>query len=229
MRSPEHIVDEIEELVYKYNISSFMFADALFNIPMEHATYICREILKRGLKVEWSCWCEPKHMTKDFLLLAKEAGCKFIAYSPDALSDMALNSLNKTISKKDVEKVYSYAKEIDGIRTEFGFFISPPGETLKGLLSTLWFFIKANAALVLKRKGAVGLNWIRIEPETKAYEIAKGEGVISEDINLLPEDTTGKELFYIQPSLKKYNVFVDFFLGIVEFIKGRKGKSNVKK
>ena len=57
-RKPEHVVDEIEDLV-KRGVNGFMFADALFTLPLNHASEICHEIIRRKIKVTWSAWAEP--------------------------------------------------------------------------------------------------------------------------------------------------------------------------
>lgn len=219
-RPPESIVDEIEEWG-KRGVHSFIFADALFTFPVDHATKVCEEILRRNLKVKWSAWGEPRFVTKEFLLLAQKAGCTFIAYTPDALSPEALKALGKTISKDDVEKVYSLATQIPGIKTGFGFFVSPPGETLRGFLETLWFYIKGNIVLRIKNGGGVGLNWIRIEPETKIFDIAVQEKVITPDTELLPQfdNVNPKELFYSYRGTRHYDWTARFILRSLEITK----------
>jgi radical SAM superfamily enzyme YgiQ (UPF0313 family) len=223
MRSAGHVVDEIEELVCTYKISSFMFADALFTMPRDHAAEICHEIIRRKLKVSWSAWAEPRLMTKDFLILAKEAGCTFIAYSPDAISNEALKALGKGITGADVKKVYKLAKEVKGIKTGFGFFVCPPGETLKGFFKTIAFFIRGNLELRIKgRRGGIGLNYIRIEPDTRVYDRALSEGIISKDTKLLPEPEAVKveEIFYIHPPLRGYDKLIRIMYTILDFSKG---------
>lgn len=212
VRDPEKIVDEVEDLVKNHNINRFMFADALFNIPMKHAAQTCEEILRRGLDVEWSAWCEPKLITRELILLMKKAGCKSIFYSPDAFSRSAQGALHKGISEKDIYKVYRYAREIDGMRTVFCFFVAVPGETFKGLVKILKFFVVGNLALGIKRKGAVGLAWIRIEPDTAIYDQALKEGIITRETELLPPDGSPENLFYEKPDLRKYIPFVRLML-----------------
>jgi radical SAM superfamily enzyme YgiQ (UPF0313 family) len=218
LRSPAHVVDEIEDLL-NMGVKSFMFADALFTLPLHHASEICHEIIRRRLKVSWSAWAEPHFITKEFLLLAREGGCTSIAYSPDAMSDEALEKMGRRINKADIIKVYNYAKEIKGIKTGFGFFVSAPGETLKGFFETLSFFIRSNIMLKLKRRGGVGLSWIRLEPGTKLYEIALSEGIITRDTDLLPEPDSvrWKELFYVNRSLRIYNKLAHSLLALYEF------------
>lgn len=212
MRTPENVVDEIEDLVRR-GITHFMFSDALFTIPLSHAEAICREILRRKLKVEWFAWAEPKLITREFLELARDAGCVYIAYSTDALSSGTLKVLGKNFTEADVVKVYNLAKEVDGIKTGFCFFVGAPEETVAGLFKMVVFFIKGNIVLRLKRKGGIGLNWIRIEPETGVYNYAVSKGVIKKDADLLPEgDVKEADLFYVHPPLKSLSRVVKVLL-----------------
>jgi radical SAM superfamily enzyme YgiQ (UPF0313 family) len=219
-RSPETVVDEIEDWG-RHGVTAFFFADALFTLPVNHATRICEEIIRRKLKVTWSAWAEPRFVTREFLSLAARAGCTFIAYSPDALSPGALNSLGKTITKKDVKKAYDLTAEFPGIKTGFGFFVSSPNESARGLFEMLWFFIKGTIVLKYRNGGGVGLNWIRMEPGTRIYEIALREKVISPETELLPEfaDAKPAELFYISPTVRKYDWIARAILGSMEIIR----------
>jgi radical SAM superfamily enzyme YgiQ (UPF0313 family) len=226
------VVDEIEDWT-KRGVASFMFADALFSIPLDYSTKICREIINRKLKVTWSAWAEPRLITREFLLLARESGCTFIAYSPDSLSDDSLGVMGKSITRKDVLKIYRLAREVKGIKTGFGFFLSPPRETLMGFMSTLWFYVRGNIMLRFANGGGVGIHRIRIEPDTRIYDIALAEKVISRETELLPEfdKVNREELFYTSPSLRKYTWMAIGLLGLFDvskkifrLIRGRSGK-----
>jgi hypothetical protein len=122
--------------------------------------------------------------------------------SPDALSDGALNGLCKGFTEKEVRRVFKMLKKWPDIRFDFGFFINAPGETLSGLLKTLLFFTREKIDMMIKGKGGGGVNWIRIEPGTRIYDIALKEGVITEGTDLLPRDEEKlKEVFYIAPGM----------------------------
>jgi radical SAM superfamily enzyme YgiQ (UPF0313 family) len=55
VRSPENVVDEIEYAVWKYNPKLIDFADDQFTFPKDRAMKICDLIIKRGLKIKWTC------------------------------------------------------------------------------------------------------------------------------------------------------------------------------
>ena len=92
---------------------------------------------------------------------------------------------------------------------------------MRGFLETLWFFIKGNITLRLSNGGGVGLNWIRIEPDTRIYEIALAEKVISRKTELLPEFGNVKleDMFYSSPSVRKYDWIARFVLWGLETLR----------
>ena len=145
-----------------------------------------------------------KGLSKDYLLLAKGAGCRRIIFSPDALSAGALLGLQKDLNQSDIENVIQIlTKEpaLQGVEFDFCLFLSPPGENIIGLLKTLLFFLRSK--IDPKRKYGAMVNWIRIEPFTKIYEQARAEGLIRNSAELLPETMQLlNKTFYSQPGLK---------------------------
>lgn len=202
-RSVKRVVDEVEYLVNGLNIRRFMFTDSVFNIPEKHAEDICKEIIRRGLQVEWSAWFDLKGFSEELLTLAVEAGCTNLSFSPDAAFDASLNALNKGISEKDISRVIKMLRKTNRVRVEFNLFCTPPRQNFLGFLKTLLLFLKANLFFI--GRGAVNLSWIRIEPGSRLHEIAIDEGLISKETELLPmeeEDLAG--LFYSSPLTKRY-------------------------
>ncbi|MFQ5441885.1 MAG: B12-binding domain-containing radical SAM protein, partial [Thermodesulfobacteriota bacterium] len=127
LKPPKRVVDEIEGLKERYGVSEFTFVDSVFNIPEGHAAEICKEIIRRGLKVRWSAWFNEKGLTREFCELAREAGCGNFILSPDGLTDGVLKKLRKNIRKSDIMKALEMLKGIDGVEISYNFFKNPPG------------------------------------------------------------------------------------------------------
>ena len=214
MRQPEKVVDEIEELVNIHHITKLIFADPIFNKPLDHANEICREIIRRGLNVKWGAYMDIRYSTKEFLLLARDAGCTDFIFSPDGISNNALMSLRKGITEQEYRKIFQLFKKNEKLRNAFvifDFMINPPKENLRGLLKTLWFYVWANISL--GKQGRITANWIRIEPATEIHELAISEGLLKPSTCLLPENYEGlKDTFYINPSLKYLDSAVVCFM-----------------
>jgi radical SAM superfamily enzyme YgiQ (UPF0313 family) len=197
LRDPARIVDEIELLVNEHGLKRFTFVDSVFNIPQNHAEKICREIIRRGLQTTWSAWFNEKELTRAFVELARDAGCRNVILSPDGFFDRTLMDLGKNISKKDILSSYQVLKDLEGFEVSYNFFKNPPGQGLSAFLSLLWFTMKAKRQM--GRRVHFEFNSMRIEPHTKLYDIARSEGVIAAEENLLyPKHYTNGKTAYIE-------------------------------
>ncbi len=209
MRSVESVCDELTYLIDTFNIKTFIFADAVFNMPKKHAETICEEIIKRGINIEWAAYMDIKNSDRDFLMLAKKAGCRDIIFSPDAISNGALKCLKKGLEEKDIREslgLFIKDKEMRDFNVIYSFFLNAPGETLSGLLKTILFYCKAK--WTLRGRGTAFMNWIRLEPGTVVFQKAIEEGDIPNDIELLPDDEAGlAKVFYSKPSLNWLDPF----------------------
>lgn len=203
LRSPQSVADEIEYLLKEFNIKKFMFVDSVFNVPKGHAEAICKEIIKRGLNVQWGAWFHIKDFTEELMTLAKEAGCNNMSFSPDAASDESLKALQKGITEADIYRVLGIVKKAKGIRFGFSFFCTPPKQDFKGFLKTVKLYFAIHLSLL--GRGGASIGWIRVEPETRMHKMAIEEGVLREDDDLLPGDEKGLErLFYSCPATRWY-------------------------
>ncbi len=224
-RSPANVVDEIQELQKKHGINNFIFTDSVFNIPIEHASVICEEIIRRGLDVRWGAYLDLRFADEEFLFLAKRAGCNDFIFSPDAVSEAALRGLNKGITREDIDRVYNLFKKNEKfkqVHVFFSFFLSGVEETFWGLLQTLFYYIKIK--VFLANNGGASVSWIRIEPDTDIYRMAIENKLLKADTDLLPETAAGfSEIFYSQPPLH----IMDY--PIIAFLKFLRGVNKVAK
>ncbi|MBF0318814.1 MAG: radical SAM protein, partial [Nitrospirae bacterium] len=196
LRAPNEVVDEIENLIANYGLMSFVFVDSVFNLPERHAREICNEILKRGLKVKWGAWLTPKMLSVDLLRLMKEAGCVHVGFSPDAVTDEGLKYLQKGITYKEVKNSIKVMQKVKGIVATYNFFCAYPGMDLKAVLRTIYLYFRIPLAIFAR--ASVGLGWIRIEPHTAVYDTALKEGIITEGMDMLPENEEDLlKLFYV--------------------------------
>lgn len=197
LRAPSRIVDEVERLVGEHGLRRFTFVDSVFNVPRAHAEAICGEMIRRKIPATWSAWFHEKGLSRKFVELAREAGCRSVVLSPDGFSDRVLRKLGKNVSLKDIRESYEVLKGIDGIEISYNFFKNPPAQTLGAFVSMLRF--AARAKRDLGRKVHFEFSSMRIEPNTKLCDIAHEEGVLREGEDLLvPKYYTQGRTRYIE-------------------------------
>jgi anaerobic magnesium-protoporphyrin IX monomethyl ester cyclase len=184
-RSPEEVVDEVEDLIRNHHIQSFQFVDQVFNIPAGHAEAICAEMVRRGLKVRWTAWFTTHGLTEQFLRDARACGLASLQFSPDSTNDHVLRTLRKGETREDLKEAARLAKRV-GIPVSFSFFYPNPGESLRSSIDLFTF-------LALTKVSLRNLLWLhgrmivraRIYPHSQLHEMMVRDGKIPPDHDLI--------------------------------------------
>ena len=187
MRSPEDIVDEMEEWK-NLGVNQIFFCDQIFNIPVSHAINICKEIVRRNLNIRWAAWFNEKANTlpDELIVWVKRAGCGLLSFSPDHVDDRMLKNLDKNFRYKDLQHTYRIGKK-HNIDVEYSFFLNSPGEDLKSLLMLFRFLAEAKLHLGsnLRMFTLLMMQPIRIYPHSRLFDLAIETGMIDKDADLI--------------------------------------------
>jgi len=184
-RQPVGVVDEIEFLNKEYGIKDFHFNDPVVNIPSGHLEAICQELLRRKLRIAWSGFFREDHLDERNIRLFEEAGCNCFSFSPDGLCEESLKILGKNLSEDDILKAASLVAQTDVVSI-YHFMTNVPGENSETIDKGLRLLDRLYELHSFKRNlGTVVLNNIRILPGTPIAEIARREGVIRPETDLL--------------------------------------------
>ena len=137
-RTPQNVVDEIEECCNKFMVKEIDFFDAVFTFNRKRTLEICRKIKERSLNFEWSCRTRVDLVDKELLVAMASSGCRQIYYGIESGNEGVLKSINKKISFEQVKYIVSETKKL-GIRTLGFFMIGNPKETRANLKETIDF------------------------------------------------------------------------------------------
>lgn len=137
-QSPERVVDEVAYLQKQFGIKEFAFYDDVFTLDKKRAYAIADEIIKRDLKIHWTCETRVNLVDRDLLHHIKQAGCYSIAYGIESGSEEILNTLDKDISLKQIEEAARISREV-GLQTIGYFMIGSPGESPETIKQTIQF------------------------------------------------------------------------------------------
>ena len=137
-RSPENVVGEIEYLVKKFGVKEIHFEDDNFTLKREHAYEICRLIIEKGLKIDFTCpnGIRSENVDIELMKIMKKSGCYCISYGIESANPEILKNINKNESLDDIKKSIELAEKC-GILTKGFFIFGLEGETKQTVENTI--------------------------------------------------------------------------------------------
>lgn len=169
-RSPKSVVDEIEYLIKNHNVDEIYFDDDTFTVNKERVKDICKELIKRNIKIPWLCNGRADTVDFEMLKMMRKAGCREVFYGLESGSDDILREISKGVNKqKSLEAIRMTQKA--GIVASGSFVIGLPKESHKTVKKTLKFAKKVHADYVQFTLAAPF-------PGTKLFEEVKRKGLL---------------------------------------------------
>jgi len=196
LRPVSEIVNEIEDISKRIPNLAIEFVDSTFNSPLKHSIEICKEIIRRNLKLQLrTMGVNPGEVTEELILLMKEAGFAQIDCTPDSASKKIIKTYRKNFTKERLIKCANILRKYN-MPTMWFFMMGAPGETEETILETFDFIDK----YIFEEDMVHITEGIRIIPNTELYDIAIREGLVLSSDNVL------NPMFYVSPSIGKNNL-----------------------
>jgi radical SAM superfamily enzyme YgiQ (UPF0313 family) len=127
-RRPADIVDEIEQAAGRVGDVMFEFVDSTFNDPKGHAEAICREIIRRKLRLRLrTMGINPRNSSEELFELMMKAGFVQIDATPDTASSVMLKNLGKGFDLAEVRQMANSIRKFN-LPTMWFFLFGGPGE-----------------------------------------------------------------------------------------------------
>ena len=129
---PDQVVEEVTDLVTRYNLQLLWVVDDNFLVDRERAVKIAEGLIRREVQFDWSIQASTNLVTRltvDELKLLRRAGLSQVAQGADSGSQKILHLMNKDFQK--LETIYLAADRLSqaGIRPSFNMIFGFPGET----------------------------------------------------------------------------------------------------
>jgi anaerobic magnesium-protoporphyrin IX monomethyl ester cyclase len=170
LRDPELVADEIEyDLALFPYLREVMFETDTFTASSTHVSGVCEAIVRRGLKVTWSCNCRTDVDLK-LLPLMKRAGCRMLMVGFEFGTQEALDAVKKGSTLEHSVRLAQKAKKL-GFTVHGCFMFGAPGETRQTALKTIEFA----KSLPLD---TVQFSGICAYPGSEIYQEAKEKGFL---------------------------------------------------
>ncbi len=166
-KSPERIVDEVERNIKEFGFKYFFFpSGGTFPIKKSHGMEVCREIIKRGLKIKWSTAARVNLLDDEILKIMKESGCDFISLGIESGDKEILKLSGKGTTPELAEEVSKMSLRA-GVKTELNFILGLPYETRESLENT-----RKLVARLRRYSTVANFAILTPFPGTKVYEMA---------------------------------------------------------
>ena len=113
-KSPEKVVDEIEYFQKKLGIDEFHFEDLNPTVNDIRTKAICKEIIKRNIKIIWKIVSGTKvESIKNIetVDLMAVSGCKYISISPESGSENVMKNIGKPFNLEHAYKIVKRMNE----------------------------------------------------------------------------------------------------------------------
>lgn len=164
--SPERIVDEMERVTQNYGFDItrdeiFLFDDNL-STKRKVMIEMCELLIRRRMRVNWSCQARVNTVDAEMLSLMATAGCKEIYYGVEAVTPNLLKFIGKGIIADQAAEAIQMSRSV-GMQPGIFLIVGIPGEKKRD--------IEAMADFIRKTKPAhVGFSTLTPFPGTELYE-----------------------------------------------------------
>jgi len=136
-RDPERVVDEMELLIQKYKVREVYFDDSSLTLNKEYVRKLCYEVLRRKVKINWSCMADAR---TDFetLKLMKKSGCIGLKFGVETANPEMLKTIRKPLNLDTVRRFVRYCNKL-GLYSHGTYMFGLPGETRETIKRTIDF------------------------------------------------------------------------------------------
>jgi len=139
-RSPENVLDEVEEVVKKYDMKKVKFEDANFFGPgskgKERVVRLAEGMLERNLGLTFRFECRAENIDHDVFSLLRRAGLEEVFVGIESFVPGVLDRMNKGSTVEKNLKALEILARL-GIRAGVGFIAFDPDTTLDEFFTNL--------------------------------------------------------------------------------------------
>lgn len=138
LRSPASLIAELEECVYKYNITNFWFRADTFTINKIWVIDICKKIIERKLNIRWATNSRVDTIDEEMVSIMKKSGCFALGFGLESGNEETLKRIKKKTAKQQAKRAVDLCRR-HGIQSYLFFIIGFPWETIDHIKDTINF------------------------------------------------------------------------------------------
>lgn len=185
VRSVDSVVAEVEHIIATFpGITSIQISDDTFTLNHQRAIDFCKEIVRRNIRIKFTCSARFKPASKELFEWMEKAGFTTIMFGLETGSEKLMHSIHKNITKEDVVRTFEMLKDSSMNVTTF-LMVGFPGETFETVEETVRFVKQLQKIKYYEFQG-VGRLWVY--PDTEVYQVMKAAGKIDDSYWLTDQD-----------------------------------------
>lgn len=180
-RKPEKVVDEIEYITKKYPwVDTIQFLDDTFTLDNQRVIDICKEIIKRGIKLKFYGQARIKPISREMVYWMEKAGFILVYFGIETGSEKLMHSIHKGVTKQDCINTFKIFNEFKKIKIEKFLIVGFPGETKETVEETIKFIQQLQKISANKMEFFYAAP-LWVFPGTEVYQILLDKGKITDD------------------------------------------------
>jgi radical SAM superfamily enzyme YgiQ (UPF0313 family) len=127
--SPDYVLEEIEQLMKTYGVSTLSILDDNFTVDLDRAEKILDGITAKKWKLNIYFWngMRADHMTKTLVTKLRKAGCTAINFGVESVDPDVISFIRKGVSVDQIEQAINLTREL-GIRANVFLMLGNPGD-----------------------------------------------------------------------------------------------------
>jgi len=110
-RSIENVMEEMEDRYFNHGVKRYYFADDNMTLNRKYAKRFMREIIDKGMKINYLCESRVNTFDDELCELMYEAGCRRIKLGVESGSDKMLKYMKKAINVKQIYRTAELLKK----------------------------------------------------------------------------------------------------------------------
>lgn len=181
-RSIENIIQEIGELVNKWDIKNFYFYDDQFAIKTNRTIELCNKIVSENLNIKYQAQIRADSINKELAIALKKSGCVSAAIGVETGNEEMLKFIRKKETKDQIKNGIKILKE-EGVPITASYILGLPGDTHETIKQTLDFAKELNTE-------QMKFMLLTPVPGTEVYNMAVEKGLLNPDDLDQMEQTT---------------------------------------
>ncbi|MFH1849755.1 MAG: radical SAM protein [archaeon] len=113
LRLPAKVADEFEYLHKRFGFKEFFDNSDEFNNDISNANNICKELVKRNLKISWKTQMRAAPISEELVANMKEAGCWYVHLGIESVNPKTVKGIRKYITREQVIHACKLLKKYD--------------------------------------------------------------------------------------------------------------------